>query len=422
MRIKKYVGRTFQEAFEQMKNELGPEAIILNSRKIKNGGKLDFWGGKEYYEITAGLDSVSPRNGRLRGMANTTESSAATGKATYANAKGARLDTLVQDSPKNGNGTRPADFDFAAWEAERKKILEQLSNIVELRDEISDIKKTLNQVADFLKYSRMPALPELFKEMLKKLVDNEVHEDLAKAIVQTVYSHTHMTDYGKREVVTRNLLNLLGKMIKIAQPLDKIKRTPYVIALVGPTGVGKTTTIAKIAANLKLFFNRRVALISADTYRIAAIEQLQTFANIANIPMSVAYSPQEIREAIYKYKDKEIILIDTVGRSQKHDQHLRDLQKFVDAANPDEVHLVLSLTASLKTMLDVVKRFQLLRPNRFIFSKLDESIHTGNIINILYKHQLPVSFLTTGQTVPNDIVPADRTLLSNLIYKGVLNA
>ncbi len=421
MRIKKYVGKTFQEAFEQMKNELGSEAIILNSRKVKNGGKLDFWGGKEYYEITAGLDSVSPRNGRLRGMAGAATGTSQATKPSYSGAT-ARLDTLVQNHPAGGNGAPASELDVQAWKAERRKILEQLSNIVELKDEISDIKKTLNQVADFLKYSRMPALPELFKEMLKRLVDNEVHEDLAKAIVQTVYSHTTVANYGKREVVTRNLLHLLGKMMKIAQPLDQIKRTPYVIALVGPTGVGKTTTIAKIAANLKLFYNRRVALISADTYRIAAIEQLQTFANIANIPMSVAYSPQEIREAVYKYKDKEIILIDTVGRSQKHDQHLRDLQQFIDAANPDEVHLVLSLTTGLKTMLDVIRRFQLLRPNRFIFSKLDESIHTGNIINVLYKHQWPVSFLTTGQTVPNDIVPANREVLSNLIYKGVLSA
>ncbi len=305
-----------------------------------------------------------------------------------------------------------------AWELERQKMLSQLTQLTEIKDEITDIKKVVTQVADFLKYSRMPALPETFKVLLKQLVDNDVNEDLAKAIVQTVYSHTNAKDYKKADVVRRNLLNLIQRMVKVGRPLEQISRVPYVVALVGPTGVGKTTTIAKIAANLKLFYNRKVALVSADTYRIAAIEQLQTFANIANIPMSVAYSPQEIREAVLKYRERDIILIDTVGRSQKHDQHLRELNKFVEAANPDEVHLVLSLTSSFRTMLDVVKRFQLLRPNRLIFSKLDEASQTGNIINVLYKHPLPVSYLTTGQTVPNDIVTADKGLLANLIVKG----
>ena len=419
MRIKKYVGKSFQEAFEQMKNELGPDAVILNTRKVREGGKLDFLGNEEYYEITAGIDHAPKQHQVFRGMGE-----ARTEKTASGTARRAKTESSGNGS---GNGSNRAtglagQYRMAAWEAEKKKIMEQLSHINELKSEIHDIKKTLQQVADFLKYSRMPALPEYFKRALKRLVDNEVHDDLARAIVQTVYSHTQPSDYKKMDVVDRNVLSLLARMVKIAKPLESIKRTPYVIALVGPTGVGKTTTIAKIAANLKLFYNRRVALISADTYRIAAIEQLQTFANIANIPMSVAYSPTEIREAIYKFDDKDIIIIDTVGRSQKNDQHLRDLQQFIEAANPDEVHLVLSLTSSLRTLLDVVRRFHIMRPNRFIFSKLDECINTGNIINVLYKHQLPVSFLTTGQTVPNDIVPADRELLANLIYQGVLTA
>lgn len=419
MRIKKYVGKSFQEAFEQMKSELGPDAVILNSRRVKEEGKLDFLGGGEYYEITAGVDHNTTTQQILRGISQP--------RSVKTAAAGLGAKTSVSGHPNAGNGnghiTDPLNrYQKAAWEVEKKKILEQLSHISELKSEIHDIKKTLQQVADFLKYSRMPALPEFFKRALKRLVDNEVHEDLARAIVQTVYSHTQPADYKKVDVVNRNVITLLARMVKTAKPLESVKRTPYVIALVGPTGVGKTTTIAKIAANLKLFYNRRVALISADTYRIAAIEQLQTFANIANIPMSVAYSPSEIREAIYKFDEKDIIIIDTVGRSQKNDQHLRDLQQFIEAANPDEVHLVLSLTSSLRTLLDVVKRFSIMRPNRFIFSKLDECINTGNIINVLYKHQLPVSFLTTGQTVPNDIVPADRELLANLVYQGVLVA
>ncbi len=424
MKIKKFVGRSFQEAFEQMKQELGPDAIILHSKKVKSSGGLDFLSGKPMYEITAGIDTPAAATetaATFRGLAEevTTPRARTNGQRAFRPARGySRTETAEQPSRPVTPNTPPPENVVKAWELERQKMLNQLTQLTEIKDEITDIKKVVNQVADFLKYSRMPALPEPFKILLKQLVDNDVHEDLAKAIVQTVYSHTNASDYKKADVIRRNLLNLIQRMIKIGRPLEQVSRVPYVVALVGPTGVGKTTTIAKIAANLKLFYNRKVALVSADTYRIAAIEQLQTFANIANIPMSVAYSPQEIREAVLKFREKDIILIDTVGRSQKHDQHLRELNKFVDAANPDEVHLVLSLTSSLRTMLDVVKRFQLLRPNRLIFSKLDEASQTGNIINVLYKHPLPVSYLTTGQTVPNDIVTADKGLLANLILKG----
>lgn len=402
MKIKKFTGRSFQEAFDQVKNELGANAVILNSRKIKEGGVLDFINGKELYEITAAADDEKTSR----------ESSPLIQKARTAYENNRTSRGSEKEPP------RPVGAEVLVM---GKKLNEQTHQIKALKEEIQDVKKVLNQVADFLKYSRMPALPDMFKDALKKLVDNEVHEDLAKAVVQTVYSHTAPSDYKNKTAVVNNLLSLLRRMIKIAQPLEKVSRTPYVVALVGPTGVGKTTTIAKLAANLKLYNHRKVGLISADTYRIAAIEQLQTFANIASIPMNVVYSPDDMREAIHKFSDRDIILIDTVGRSQKNEKHIKELYRFVEMANPDEVHLVLSLTTGLKNLLDIIRRFGIMRPNRFIFSKLDEAIHTGNILNVLYKYQIPVSYLTIGQVVPNDITTAEAVALSNLIYKGVLN-
>lgn len=411
MKIKKYLGKSFQEAFEKMKAELGDEAIILNSRTARQSGVLDFFTSGQLYEITAAVDHTDARPPSPQ-VPSSGKKKAKNPSVGYAPPPG------QSRPPGNGDPARPAP----AREQLRSDSLHQASQLSELKDEIKDIKKVLNQVADFLKYSRMPALPEAFKNILKQLVDNEVHEDLAKAVVQTVYSHTNAADYSSSKVVRQNLFNLLSRMIKIASPLETTRRAPYVVTLIGPTGVGKTTTVAKIAANAKLHHNKRVALISADTYRIAAIEQLQTFANIASIPMSVAYSPEDMREAIYKYRNEDLILIDTVGRSQKNNQHLKELQKFIDAANPDEVHLVLSLTSSLRTLLDIVKRFGIMKPNRFIFSKLDESSNAGNILNVLYKHQLPVSYLTTGQTVPNDILPAQKETIVQLIYRGVLDS
>ncbi len=397
MKIKKYTGESFQEAFEKMKNELGSEAIILNSRRVSQGGALDYTGKKEYHEITAALDKPAP-------VAATKEDAMVYQRPRRKSAapeRGGAVFKALTETVSNG-----------------EDLLQQASQISELKDEVRDMRKVLEQVADFIKYSRMPALPEKFKTPLKQLVDNEVHEELAKAVMQTVYARTQPADYQDEEKIREQVFGLLGQMMKSAAPLEQQSHRPYVVALVGPTGVGKTTTVAKIAANLKLFSNRKVALISADTYRIAAIEQLQTFANIASIPMSVAYNPAEIQEAVTKYSDREIILIDTVGRSQKNKKQLVDLQRFIDAAEPHEVHLVLSLTSGLKTMLDIVQRFRDLKPNRLIFTKADETTGAGVMLNVLYKHQLPVSFITTGQTVPNDITAANPETLIKLVYQG----
>ncbi len=412
MRIKKFTGKSFQDAFDQVKKNLGANAVILNSRKIKEGGILDFMNSKEMYEVTAAVDE---------------EKSAKEQESIPLKARQAYQIPGKVEGKNNGNGTNGWNGNgngngSVAQQAPDTRMLKQHSHDIKLlHEEIQDLKKSLTQVSDFLKYSKMPALPDIFKQILKKLMHNDVNEDLAKAFVQTVYSKTNASDYKNKTTVVNNLLILMKRMIKIAPSLEKAKRSPYVVAMVGPTGVGKTTTVAKLAANLKLYGQKKVALISADTYRIAAIEQLQTFANIASIPMSVVYSPEDMQGALKKFRDKDIVLIDTVGRSQKNKDHLKNLNNFIEMAKPDETHLVLSLTTGFRNLLDIIQRFQVMRPNRFVFTKLDEALNTGNILNILYKHQLPVSYITTGQVVPNDITEAEKNTLVNLIFKGVLN-
>lgn len=407
MKIKKYTGASFQEAFEQMKAELGGDAIILNSRKLKNGGALDFLARREVYEITASAETQ-----RLTG-----DTGPVTTASTTPAEKARRIHVSREFSPTET--ALPAESRGRAVISEAH-FVQQVNQMNQLRQEISDMKKVVEQVADFVKYSRMPALPQVFKNILKKLVQNEVHEELAKAVVQTTFVRTRPEHYNQTPIVEKNLFSLLKQIIRIAPPINQVRRKPYVVVLVGPTGVGKTTTIAKIASGLKLFEKRQVALISADTYRIAAIEQLQTFANIASIPMRVVYSPDEMLTALQTFSEKDVIFVDTVGRSPRNSQQLGDLQKFVDAADPQEVHLVLSLASSSRGIMDTVKRFAGMRPNRLLFTKVDESSGPGMILNVLYKHRLPVSYLTTGQTVPNDIVAPTPDVLARLVYQGVL--
>lgn len=287
-----------------------------------------------------------------------------------------------------------------------------------LEAEIQGLKKTLRDVMASVQQSQTHYLPEVFRQVEQRLRNNDIHEALTKAIIDAVYSQTQPSESQDRRLLEKRLALLVLQLIQQAPAIESVKTPGYKVALLGPTGVGKTTTVAKIAANLKLNHGRKVALITSDTFRIAAIEQLQTFANIAGIPLSVVYSPTEMQQEIERYRNYDFILIDTVGRSQKNQRQLKELKEFLDAADPHERHLVLSLTNGKRTLFDVATRFSDLNPNRFIFTKLDESTTPGVMLNLLYKFQLPVSYLTTGQTVPTDLRPARLKEMAKLILYG----
>src|SRR5690606_6121989 len=181
------------------------------------------------------------------------------------------------------------------------------------------------------------------------------------------------------------------------------KGRPQIVALIGPTGVGKTTTVAKLAANLKLRENQKVGLITIDTYRIAAIDQLKKYAEIINAPLSVVSHPAEIKDAIARMADHDFILIDTAGRSPRDAVKLKELRAFLEAAAPDEVHLVLSTVCGLDSLKLALERFSGVRADRLIFTKLDEAAEVGVVLNVVAETKLPLSYLTHGQDVPNDI-------------------
>ena len=179
--------------------------------------------------------------------------------------------------------------------------------------------------------------------------------------------------------------------------------------------MGKTTTIAKLAANFRLKDKRRVGLITVDTYRIAAVEQLRTYANIIDLPMQVVSTPKEMHEAVRQMAGMDLVLIDTAGRSPKDEIRLRELKAFISEASADEVHLVLSSVASSRTLQQTVERFAVVGATAMILTKLDEANGLGNLLPVLRSSRLPVSYLTNGQNVPDDIEIADSPRLAKLI-------
>jgi flagellar biosynthesis protein FlhF len=412
MRIKKFVGRTVKEATEQMKKDLGEEAIILSSRRVPRGGVFSFV-GKDLIEITGAIDEVpAKRRSATPAPAEpfARQLSDATGRVERDNPieeiqkVAERFEARAREKRTPAPGTPPA--------------APERTNIAALTTEMEDMRGTLHTIAEHLKYSRMPALPDFLQRAYVTLVQHDVDEQLAADVVQEVYAHFPKEQLGNKQLMETELLSAMKEKFATAVPSKRGKRKSRVVALIGPTGVGKTTTIAKLAALSKLIDHQDVGLISTDTYRIGAIEQLRTFASIADIPMEVAYRPAEITEALRRFREKQVVYVDTVGRSQRARRDLEQLKRFLEAAEPDEIHLVLNASTGAKTAYDILEQFRSLGPDRILFSKLDEAVTYGPIMNIACRHRMPLSYLTVGQGVPDDIRPADASYLASIVYRG----
>ncbi|MEX0818880.1 MAG: AAA family ATPase, partial [Pirellulaceae bacterium] len=222
-------------------------------------------------------------------------------------------------------------------------------------------------------------------------------------------------DLNDRLLVKSRLARLLEEELRCCGPTRVTRGTRRIVALVGPTGVGKTTTIAKLAANFHLREKHRVGLITVDTYRIAAVEQLRTYADIIDLPMEVVSTPREMRTAIARLSDLDLILMDTAGRSPQDDLRIQELKALLNEAHADEVHVVLSSVASPASMKQAAERFLEVGATSLLLTKLDESTGLGSILPVLRSSKLPVSYLTNGQNVPEDIASADRGKLARNI-------
>ncbi|MEW5866130.1 MAG: AAA family ATPase, partial [Bacillota bacterium] len=218
------------------------------------------------------------------------------------------------------------------------------------------------------------------------------------------------------------VLDLITGMIPVAGGVGLAPGARKVVALVGPTGVGKTTTLAKIAALSALFGKKKVAFVTADTYRIAAVEQLRTYAEIIGVPCEVVYTPAEMRQALASHEGRDLVLIDTAGRSPRSSMHMAELKAFLEAARVDEAHLVLSMTTRPRDLLETVERFSPCGVNRLIFSKLDETTRFGAILGVTSSVKTPISYVTYGQNVPEDIEVADASRLARWILDGTVGA
>jgi flagellar biosynthesis protein FlhF len=293
--------------------------------------------------------------------------------------------------------------------------------IAELTRQLEDVKSMVKEVAVQVQVQQAPHVPEELSELYVELTARQVCPQLASDLLRSLHRALRPEHLARADFVREKLAEQIERLLATTGPIARCKRAgPHVVALIGPTGVGKTTTIAKLAANLHLREQHHVGLITIDTYRIAAIDQLKRYADIIGAPLRVVACADELGAAVETMKDCSFILIDTAGRSPNDKLKLSELRNFIHCAHADEVHLVLSATSSQDCLEDAVKQFGGVRLDKIIFTKLDETRKLGGVLNIVRKVNKPVSYVTTGQDVPDDIEVARGPRLAQLILGSEL--
>ena len=459
MQVRTVRASSVKEAMEQIKDELGSDAVLLHTKKYREGGVL---GGAEMIEVTAAVDEtqarvphtpsvyvppaapILPSNVLNQYRMNELPTDGAT--AMPARGLVSAYDTYGAESPMAEpyaaavlpNASQPAAPSAPAvlppqpaapaYETapapvpppdgkmipshEEVPVMqddESAERIRLLEDELAQMKTML---ASMIAANQPKEIVTIQDALRRQDVRSELCEDLA----------------GKVSVADVNLDSLdpragsvlsgyLSQVMKFTDGLTPGARGSRVFAFIGTTGVGKTTTLAKVAAHFVLEQNLKGALITADTYRISAVEQLKKYAEILGLPVEVVYSAADLKKAIARHRSKDFILVDTAGRSQYNEFQMDELKDLLTAHSRMEKHLVVSATTKEADVAEIMKRFSVCKPDRIIFTKTDETRTIGMVLNLLAGSELPLSFLSNGQSVPDDIIPATAERFAELLLR-----
>ena len=418
MTIKKFQGKTKEEAIEKAKAELGENAVVMNIKEIKPKGVFQSL-KKSTYEVTAAMEEkenyvdsgLALKNAqKMHETINMTADEpikiplVKEEPMDQAKAEQSAIEFLKRNAEllKNESSQKTTDDSERTERIEEK--LENLQSILE--KQYSENQEKAKEEQEFMKAAGSKKNENLafIKVLYETLIDNEVNEKYVNQIMdelEKVNWNGNSVDYI--------LSNVYQKMIlKFGTPhgIDLSGKKPKILFFVGPTGVGKTTTIAKVASKLKVEQGKKVAFLTADTYRIAAAEQLRTYANILDTPLNIIYSPEELNQAVEKLEDFDVILVDTAGFSHKNVEQKEDIRRLikrVDVKYDSEVYLVLSATTKYKDLIEISDVYKEISNYKIIFTKLDETTTYGSILNIKLYSNAEVSYITNGQNVPDDI-------------------
>jgi flagellar biosynthesis protein FlhF len=410
MQVKKYAEKSMQAAVSRIKKEMGDDAVILSTRRIPKGSMNPY--GHDIFEVEASVESSV--------------------KKTMAPADVIpRFQTAKKNKPANPSAFKHDVNKKNIFKTEVPEGIEPEKAWNRVSNELEAIKDVLFCLSGKNNSELVANLCKEEKDLYIKLIKNGISENRVKFFIEKVKNKEYNTETTNEKSLKNFSGNVINKILESIPArnifpesdfLPDIKTGPSVAAFTGPTGGGKTTTIAKIAAWLSLERRKKVGLISIDSYRIGAVEQLKTYSSIMGIPCISAYSSDDLKKAVRKLESMDFILIDTAGQSHLDKKRLKDLETIITNINGIENHLVLSTTMDRLNMLEATKNFSILKPASYIFTKVDETRRRGVIVDQVMDYLMPVSVITNGQKVPEDFLMASqRVLMEVIIGKNYLH-
>lgn len=457
LEVKKFEAPTLAEALKVVKRELGPEAIILSTKNNKGG-----WGlmNKASVEVTATVsrEALSRKGKAEAGLTQEQRESLSQKPAqkilhSYDVLSGARIQRRMKEAesltqrPSNMSPTAKAQTSSIAAAMQTSQALIQSRapatqrRYIDIEDDESPAEQATHRAQDRTQFSREAPVPQqqpqyvpqqqqryalnqatrssvqIFPKLVSELLEAGIQEDLVREIgdeLKVVMLREHIT---REDLLRLQLARVLMSRLRVARSLGerlRVPSTPRIITFLGPTGVGKTTTIAKIAAELVINQKRPVTLATTDTFKIAAVEQLQTYANILKCPLEVCQSAESFASLRDHLSPDDVVLVDTAGFGPRDEKKLIELSGLLSSVRT-ETHLCVSSTTRDLDLVQVINRFKIFEPEYLVFTKLDETTSFGNIFNLAAKTHLPLSYFTMGQRVPEDMEVATKERVADLI-------
>lgn len=377
MKIKKYTAPTMPEAMKKIRKELGTDAVILDSKVIYLGGVLGFF-KKKNIQVIAALDPQPALHG------------------------------------KRENARQEKKGEVPILQPQQK--LESINQ--DVLEELKEMKRWLEKNTN----AEVPSYPLALQLFYHYMVERDVKKEYVMEWLDELKDR--LVDKDALSVSKKEMVHLFQEYLENRLKDFKFHGIDYqkkYVHLAGPTGVGKTTTIAKLAANSLLQDKKRVALITTDTYRIAAIDQLRTYAKILDIPLEVAYSHSDYEQAKDKFRDYDLVLIDTAGRNFRNSHYVKEFSTMVNVDDECEIYLVLSLTSKFNDQEEIYQQFAHLPIKQFIFTKEDETTCCGSILNLMLLSGKGIAYITNGQEVPDDIEETSIKKVNQLIVGDYAN-
>ena len=425
MNLKRYRVNNIKEALKFIKRDLGPDALIVSTRQVKEAKGAFGMFGKTMLEVTAAAGEKKKNSG---------EPTTAITKAleAYSGGNDTTESTLAETflRPQNKNVLSITDETRSMMLPIQKELqgirlnlgdLSTQSNafdnhlVGELKHELGEMRHMLHILASRTGSLNEPDLPENLLLLYQQMKFSGLEEKFARRLVMEAQRNMTEEDQENFAYVKIFLARMLMKIIKITRGLEGLNPSQRIAALLGPTGVGKTTTVAKIASEQMRKYKRKVALISVDTNHRTSAEQLRAFAKLIKVPFSVVKDKAELNRLISSYEDYDSIIIDTDGCSQRNDKQLFEMREIFDERGRIHNLLVLSATSKDSDMNEVTRKFGCMAIDSIIFTKLDESASYGSLFNHAIRFKKPLSYLTLGQKVPEDLEVASRERLVDLL-------